>query len=130
MKHWNIILKSFLGGFFCLPLIFGCHYKIGSRYDNIPSTKLYHKYISYMKKYGDTNTLNDTVVIDKNLKRYYSNGYLKRIGKIDKTSRKETGYWFEMHRYSTVNYVQYIIHYEKEKVDSFYRPFSVLHPSF
>ena len=105
--------------------ILGCNQNYIKSIYPIPSRKLFKRENYYINSYGSINTAKDTIIIRKKLYRAYSNGRLKKIGKLD--DGKPVAYWYFFN--DSLN-LEYILNYRPNSVDSFNHPFSIIQKSW
>lgn len=95
-------------------------YYLNSIY-SIPSKQLYKKQQCYTRRYGYINSLTDTTVDKRGLRRIYKEGILQSIGRTK--NEVPIGYWFI---FKDSMDLEYILKYDLNKIDSFYHPFAIV----
>jgi hypothetical protein len=121
MIHLPTNSKLFTGIAFCLFIGQACRLHV-NRMHKFSMSKLEYQQRSYLEKYGIAETKIDTIILQKNLERHYSNGKLFRIGKINKFTGIRIGEWFIFDETMELNYV---IHYGRFRIDSLGRPTTI-----
>ncbi len=85
------------------------------------NTFVEHKVDRILKKYGNLESLKDTIINDNNIIREYRKGNLSKIGHIGKNGLKK-GKWYMFEELS----LYYIVKYKHDKADTILKPVRIV----